>query len=284
MAHVGALTVLEKKGLLKSVKEYVGVSAGAFVGFSLMLGYTLSELRTLCALFDFSVLRHFEPEDAFEFPTSFGFDSGENLVKLLHSLLRVKGFSTTLTFGEWKTEHPTAQQLRCFAADVYRTEPREFSAAKSPNVSIVEALRASMSLPFYFTPVKDPETGHMLVDGGILHNFPLMFLSPEEREDAIGISFSYEHTRVEEIPDLLVFLSQIYACYYLPRTYEVHKTHKERVIVIPCGHIPAWKFEATREERLEIMSGGEQAAEEFFTKHVEVIAERRKPIRRYSVG
>ena len=74
LAHVGALTVLDKKGLLKSVKEYVGVSAGAFVGFSLMLGYTLSELRTLCALFDFSVLRHFEPEAAFEFPTSFGFD------------------------------------------------------------------------------------------------------------------------------------------------------------------------------------------------------------------
>ncbi len=97
LAHLGALEILESKGLLQAVKEYVGVSAGAFVGFSLMIGYTIQELKMLCSVFDFSVLRNLDPEAALEFPTTFGFDNGENLMKLLQSLLRIKKLSPSLT-------------------------------------------------------------------------------------------------------------------------------------------------------------------------------------------
>lgn len=284
LAHLGALDVLEKKGMLKAVREYVGLSAGAFVGFTLMLGYTLAELKMLCVLFDFTLVRKLEPEAALEFLETFGLDSGENLVKLLHSLLRIKKQPITLTFGEWKTKHPKAIQLRCFATDLYTTTPREFSFTTTPNVEIIDALRASMALPVYFTPVKDPETGNLLVDGGILHNFPLAFLPPHERETALGISFSYNHTKVDAIPDLLTFFSQIFACYYMPRTNEVHEKNKENSIIIPCGHIPAWNFEATREERESIIENGEKAAIAYCENHKNIILERRKPVRRYSVS
>jgi NTE family protein len=282
LAHVGALEVLEQKGLLKAVKEIVGVSAGAFVGFTVCLGYTIQEIKTLCSLFDFSMIRNLDPEAALEFPMSFGFDDGANLCKLLHSLLRIKGLPITLTFGEWATQYPNALQLRCFATDICCTEPREFSATKSPTVSIVQALRASMSLPVYFTPVLDPETGHMLIDGGILHNFPLAFLSVEEREQSLGISFSYDHTRVEAIPDLLTFFSQVFACYYIPRTNAIHSRNKEKCIIIPCGEIPAWNFELTRAEREGIMRMGNEAAESFWRDQT-CLGTRKKPIRRYSV-
>lgn len=282
LAHLGALETLEKKGLLKNVKEYVGVSAGAFVGFSLVIGYTLPELRMLCSLFDFGLIRNLDPEAALQFPSTYGFDNGENLIKLLHSLLRIKKVSLRMTFGEWVSKNPTTPSLRCFATDLYKTSPREFSAEKTPNVTFVDALRASMSLPGYFTPVKDPETGNMLVDGGILHNFPLAFLPVHERADSLGLSFSYDHTNVSEIPDLLTFFSQIFACYYIPRTYSLHKNHPDRCIVIPCGHIAAWNFEATQEEREGIIALGKKAAEEFLDSYTAL--EKSKPIRRYSVG
>jgi NTE family protein len=283
LSHLGALEVLESKGLLKAVKEYVGVSAGAFVGFSLMIGYTIQELKMLCSVFDFSVLRNLDPEAALEFPTTFGFDNGENLMKLLQSLLRIKKLSASLTFGEWKTLHPEGPFLRCFATDLYTTSPREFSYEKTPTVTLLDALRASMSLPAYFTPVKDPITGNMLVDGGILHNFPLAFLPWNERQESLGISFSYDHTNVSEIPDLLTFFSQIFACYYIPRTYSLHQRHPERCIIVPCGHIQAWNFEATQEEREEIMNLGKKAADEFL-ETVGQGEKDKKPIRRFSVG
>ena len=281
LAHLGALEAFDKKGLLKNVKEYVGVSAGAFVGFSLVIGYTLQELRMLCSLFDFGLIRNLDPEAALQFPSSYGFDNGENLIKLLHSLLRIKKVPLTVTFGEWVSKNPNTPSLRCYATDLYKTSPREFSAEKTPNVTFVDALRASMSLPGYFTPVKDPETGNMLVDGGILHNFPLAFLPPHQRADSIGISFSYDHTNVTEIPDLLTFFSQIFACYYIPRTYSLHKKHPDRCIIIPCGHIAAWNFEATQEEREGIINLGKKAAEEFLDSYSSI--EVAKPARRFSV-
>lgn len=283
LAHLGALDVLDKKGLLKNVKEYVGVSAGAFVGFSLLIGYSIPELKMLCSVFDFGLIRNLDPEAALDFPTTFGFDNGCNLIKLLHSLLRIKKIPITITFAEWKHLHPEGVSLRCFATDLYKTQPIEFSFEKTPTVSFVDALRASMSLPGYFTPVKDPLTGNLLVDGGILHNFPLAFLPLSQRKDALGLSFSYDHTQVLEIPDLLTFFSQIFACYYIPRTYSLHKQHPENCIVIPCGHIQAWNFEATQEEREKIIDLGKQATEEFLTLHTKFLFQN-KPTRRYSVS
>lgn len=283
LAHLGALATLEKEGLLRNIKEYIGVSAGAFVGFSLCIGYTIAELKMLCSVFDFALIRNLDPEAALEFPTSFGFDNGENLMKLLHSLLRIKKIPLDMTFGTWKELHPNGPLLRCFASDLHTTSPREFSAEKAPTVLLTDALRASMSLPGYFTPVKDTVTGNLLVDGGILHNFPLAFLPFSEHEDALGLSFSYEHTNVSEIPDLLTFFSQIFACYYIPRTYALHKQHAKRCIVIPCGHIQAWNFEATQEEREGIMMLGQKAAEEF-VKASSRFEQQKKPIRRFSVG
>ena len=283
LAHLGALDVLEKEGYLKNIKEYIGVSAGAFVGFSILIGYTISELKMLCSVFDFGLIRNLDPEAALAFPTTFGFDNGENLVKLLHSLLRIKKVPITMTFGEWKESHPEGPFLRCFATDLYKTQPREFSFQTTPTVSFVDALRASMSLPAYFTPVKDPITGNILVDGGILHNFPLAFLPLHQRQDALGISFSYDHTNVSEIPDLLTFFSQIFACYYIPRTYALHKQHPGNCIVIPCGHIQAWDFEATQEQREKIMEMGKEATEDFLQSH-KTFQLHSKPVRRFSVG
>jgi predicted acylesterase/phospholipase RssA len=283
LAHLGALDVLEKEGLLKNVKEYVGVSAGAFVGFAICIGYTIAELRMLCSVFDFALIRNLDPEAALDFPTTFGFDNGENLIKLLHSLLRIKKLSPTVTFADWKETHREGPFLRCFATDLYTTQPREFSFETTPTVTFVDALRASMSLPAYFTPVNDPVTGNLLVDGGILHNFPLAFLPFSQRHDALGLSFSYDHTKVNQIPDLLTFFSQIFACYYIPRTYTLHKQHPENCIVIPCGHIQAWDFEATQEQREKIMELGREATVEFLQAH-RSFQLYSKPTRRFSVG
>jgi predicted acylesterase/phospholipase RssA len=83
---VGALEVLEEKGLLRTVKEYIGISAGALVGFALSIGYTLAELKMLCLIFDFTLIRNIEPETAIDFFDSYGIDTGEKLVKLLESI------------------------------------------------------------------------------------------------------------------------------------------------------------------------------------------------------
>ena len=279
VAHIGALQVLESTGQLQQVKEYIGVSAGAFLAFCVSIGFTLKELTGIVSQFDFQLIRNITPETMLEFPTEFGMDNGDNLLTLLHSIMRINGLSPETTFEQL----PKKIGFRCFATDIYRCTFREFSVKKTPTCKVTTALRASMCLPGYFTPIEDPETGHLLVDGGVMNNYPLSFLPTSEQQDALGIAFTYEHTNVEHIPDLGCFFYQIFACYYMPRSRTNQQQFQHNTIWVPCGSYPAWDFESSVDDRLALMKVGEDAARAFLT-HVPEILKGKAPVRRYSVG
>lgn len=283
LGHFGALEVLQQKGLLKHVKEFIGVSAGALVGFSTMLGYTIDEMKQVVTEFDFSILQNAHPELVLEFLTQYGVDTGSQLEKFLVSLLRIKGFPIDLTFGQWAEQHPKAPRLRCYAADLNAGLLREFSTKETPTISFVFALRATMSLPLYFTPVKDPQTGHLLVDGGVIHNFPMNCLTEQEKETALGISFLYSKEKVVEISDFSGFLTQLYNCGFNPRTYQVQKDNKLRCIIIATGQMSAYNFDLTKEFREELIQLGRDAANDYCDTYLKKNFEIQKPIRRYSV-
>lgn len=284
LGHFGVLEVLEKKGLLKHVKEYIGVSAGALVGFSRMLGYTIEEIKKVVTEFDFTVLQNAHPELVLDFFSTYGMDSGERLERFLKSLLRVKGFSPELTFREWSTQFPKAPRLRCYATNLNTSKLKEFSVSATPDTTLVYALRCSMSLPLYFTPVKEAETGHYFVDGGVIHNFPMNYLTEEEKEESLGVSFLYSKNTVEEISDFVGFFTQLYNCGFNPRTYQVQKENKLRCIVIPTTKMSAYNFDLTKEFRQELIDLGRKAAEDYCTNYLKLLGKHTKPIRRFSVS
>ena len=274
VAHIGAVQVLEERGLLKGIREFVGVSAGAMFAFCLCIGYSLKEIEQIICGFDFQFIRSITPETMMEFPTNFGIDDRENLLRFLHSLMKQRGIDPDTTFAELKTK----SSFRCYATDLCTCTFREFSKEKSPTVKLTKALQASMCLPAYFIPIEDPETGHMLIDGGVINNYPMSFLTKEEQAQSIGLSFSYNHTSVDEIPDIGSFFMQIFACYYMPRARETETMFAERTILVPKGDYPPWNFEASEEEKQELIGAGKKAALDFFrgSRHV-------KPLRRFSV-
>ena len=198
VAHIGAVQVLEERGLLKGIKECVGVSAGAMFSFCLCIGYTMKEIEKIITEFDFQLIRSISPETLVEFPTAFGIDDGANLLRFLHSLMRQRNIDPNVTFADLQTK----MSFRCYATDLCTCTHREFSKEKTPTTKVTTGLQASMCLPSYFVPIQDPETGHMLVDGGVINNYPMSFLTPEEQAEAIGLSFSYNHTTVDEIPEI----------------------------------------------------------------------------------
>lgn len=283
LAHFGALEVLGKKGLLKNVKEWVGVSAGAMVGLCVVIGYTIEEIKNAVIDFDFSILQNAHPELVLNFFSSYGVDTGETLEKLITSLLRVRGHPPDITFQQWATKYPNAPTLRCFASDLNTGNVKEFSLEKTPETSFLFAIRASMSLPFYFVPVKDPETGHLLVDGGLIQNYPMNCLTEEEKESALGISFRYSQNTEEKIEDFPDFLNQIYNSGFNPRTYQVQEEHKFQTIVVRSQAMTAYNFDLTKEFREAQIETGRVAAHEYCENYLKLLFEHKKPVRRYSV-
>jgi NTE family protein len=274
IAHVGALEAFEERGLLRFVREYVGTSAGALMAFCLAAGYTVPELKALCLGFDFTLMQSLEPESMLALPDSFGLDGGENLDKLLRALLRKKGHTAEATFADLAATG--APGLRVYAVDIQACAAKEFSAVATPAASVAMAVKASMSIPFYFVPVADPETGHRLVDGGLVAHFPFHHLTPAERAETVGFAFSSDHKRCEApAENLFKYIIQLYYSVYHHQNERLYADWEHQIVTIPCGGFPSLAFDSAREEKEALVEAGRRGAEAWMRRG-------RKPERRYS--
>lgn len=198
MAHVGALKELRKHMTFKTVKEWMGVSAGALVAMCLCIGFTLEELEHFSVKFDFENIKEYDTIPGWIL--HFGIDTGERLHKLVDACLHVKGLSSDITFSECLTKF--GKSLRVLATDLNSAELRTFSAMETPNYRISDAVRASMSYPYYFQPFRCPETGHFLSDGGIVSNYPLFTLTEWERNRTLSILIRSTVNKILDIDEI----------------------------------------------------------------------------------
>lgn len=265
LSLVGALIILEEADNLKKIKEVCGVSAGAFLAFILATGYPLNKIKSLILDLDFSVIRNISPEAFLGFPETFGIDDGTNLVKFLESMIKVAlKLDPAMTFES--LQQIGKYTFRCWATDLNTRAAREFSALKTPTVKIVDALRASMSLPLYFTPVADPISGHLLSDGGIQGNLPLHHLTDDECQDALSLGFSSvkaQQANMKDGPgpqDLMGFIYSILTCLTHGRNDTMLLNWSHKIMRIPVDDYPSWNFEASRDDREMLLKTGQETA------------------------
>ena len=119
-----------------------------------------------------------------------------------------------------------------------------------------------MAFPVYFVPLKHPETGHILADGGIYDNYPMLSLTQKEQEETIGVVFEWAKLPID-ISDFSKYLSLLFTGYYMPSYQALIRQHRNKTIVIPCGEFPSLHFEATIEEKEALVEHGRKAALKF---------------------
>jgi NTE family protein len=272
LAYLGALEVLEEKGMLNRLREICGVSAGALLSLMLALGYSLRVLRRFCFEYDFSNVRSIEPEIAILFMETFGVDDGQKLRGLICKILKHKGFGPEATFQDLAERG--CLQLKLWASDIQTATLLEFSAKTTPTFSVVTALHASMAIPLYFHPVPHPTTGHFLVDGGVFDNYPISNFTEEEISDTLGFTFELGQIPMP-IQDVQGFIGMIVAGYYMPAYQRVIQQYRHRTVVISCGEFPALHFEATLEEKQWLVALGRQATETWYNQKPSVLGRRR---------
>jgi predicted acylesterase/phospholipase RssA len=277
IAHVGAIKELSERGYLKQVREYVGVSAGALLSTMFCLKYTIKQVEEICLGLDFSVIRSLDPESAFNIFETYGCDNGANLDKAISSVFRIRGYISELTFGQ--AADLGLHSLRIYAADLNTSKLIEFSAAKTPHTEIKFALRASMCIPVYFQPLVDPDNDHLLVDGGLICNYPIDQLSDSEVEDSLGFKFNNKTTKTEKFENFFEFINQLLGTYSSPQK-DMPIKYRCRTIIVPCGNYPSWNFEASIEDRRMLIETGRKAIVKFIEKRLYSY----KGLRRYSVS
>ena len=271
IAHIGAMKALEEEGLLRCVKEVIGISAGSLFGLLYVLGYTLVEIEKLALHLDFNCLFTADPEALFQFSLTYGIDSGQSLTKLLHSILKQKGFSPTCTFEELFKK--TGMRFKCFATVLKTSQVKEFSLEKTPSIPVALACRASMSLPIIYSPVKDPLTGHFLVDGSVLHNIPIVHLPESEIQHTLTIFFQkvpYQGKETE-IEDVIQMVQHLYDTSTRMRNKNVLEKYKDKIICIPIEthdekSIGVLSFNADLENKKQLIEFARTVTMKFLTK------------------
>jgi predicted acylesterase/phospholipase RssA len=281
IVHIGCMKALASAGLLSCVKEMIGISAGALFALLYVIGFSLEDLERLALELDFVSLINIEPENLFFFPETFGLDGGEGLERLLKSVLFRKGFDPDITFRQLAAARPSAPAFRCFATELKTIRIREFSIQQTPDIPIRIAVRASMSLPILFTPVRDPITGHILVDGGVLHNLPLVFMDDAHIGETLAVFFEKggsgsSSSDQTDIPDVISMFQHLYDSITYMRNRIWLAKHKDRIITVPVDRIGALQFGESRENRQRMISYGFDCAQKFLARPG------KKPARRYS--
>lgn len=289
-AIVGALKVLYSKKLLGKVKEACGISAGAWLAFMLACECPIKILSELIMELDFGKILNVTPDAVLEFPDVFGLDDGVNFIKFLESMFRVVlKIDPHLTFADMATlrvSRPSMLTFRCWAVDLQQPDTiREFSETITPTVKIIDAIRASAAIPFFFTPLPDPITGNLLVDGGIISNLAFQHLSPDECQDSLGIGFSYPKTNTPYVnptkpSSLFEFMDALLKCVRKTKAKDFEHLWAHKICRIPIQDYPAWNFQASAEDKLMLLNAGIQSMTEWLASDTN---KSRKCLRRHSL-
>lgn len=184
-AHIGVIKALEENGI--PIDYITGTSAGAIIGSLYAMGYTPEEMLELMLSEQFSYWQTGTVESEYQYyfkrpdPTPefghFSIDMTDSLqVKanfLPQSLINpiqmnqafMALFAQATAKAGWNFDNLFVP-FRCVASDIYRKKAIIFK-----NGDLGDAVRASMTFPFFFQPIwKDSIP---IFDGGIYDNFPV---------------------------------------------------------------------------------------------------------------
>jgi NTE family protein len=274
MAHVGALLELSTQMNLRAIKEWMGVSAGALVAMCLSIGYTLEELSDFCVRFDFTTIK--DTDSVPGWILHFGIDTGERLQRLVDACLRVKGLSSEITFKECYDRFGIS--LHILATDMNEACIKQFTHELTPDYKVSSAVRASMTFPYYFQPFICPTTGHYLIDGGVISNYPLFVLSNEEHARTLSILIQTTMEQKENLHE--VELDQLFIrplnLAIVGRSEIESKLYSIPCIKIRLGQINILDFSFDEETKDRIIQEGKTAVEEYWRQ--QKIHPRRKSI------
>ncbi|GKV64035.1 MULTISPECIES: patatin-like phospholipase family protein [Sporosarcina] len=271
-ALVGAVQELERQGY--QFEQVAGTSAGAILASFLAAGYTADDIGELLAEEDFQSL--LDPRKTLlPFPFMkwvslywrMGLYQGKALEDWFFDKLARKG---CYAFGDLPSG-----SLKLVASDLtngkmmvlpddleqYGYDPDKFSIAK--------ALRMSCGIPYFFEPVRlDAPKGTIVVDGGVLSNFPMWIFDDRKskKRPVIGLKLS---RRQEDMPGRTIHNAlQLFEALFstMKNAHDekyISREHEQNIIFIPVDDYSATQFDMTEEQMEELLTIGRNRTKQF---------------------
>jgi predicted acylesterase/phospholipase RssA len=202
LAYIGMIKCIEEYDIVKKIDNFVGTSIGACVCFCLMIGFTYEELYDVFINLDINKARNINVDNILNFGTTYGVDNGEKIVKILKVFLKKKLQVNSITFSELYEK--TQKNITIIGSCLNTTSVDYFNLKNNPNMDVIDALRISISIPLFFTPVIYENKYY--VDGALTNNYPIDICVNNNKE-TLGVvltSNTYTYTEINSIDNYLI--------------------------------------------------------------------------------
>ena len=213
LAHIGVIKALEENNI--PIDYIAGTSMGAIVAALYSMGYTPDEMiekmksddfqRWYTGTMDQDYTFYFKKKEetpnllSLHFETEDSFHVVKPAINLISTTPMNIGFLEIFS-GYTAACHGDFDDLmipfRCVASDVYNKKQVVFSKG-----NLGDAVRASMSYPFFFKPIKVDSV--LLYDGGLYNNFPRDIMQEEFNPDIIIGSVVSDNPALPDERDLM---------------------------------------------------------------------------------
>lgn len=267
-AYVGVVQSLNERGLLSKFERVAGSSAGAIMGTLIALRFSAAEIEDI--MMNLNMGEFTDPTSPINLVQNYGYYAGDVFYQWIQDIIARK-LTKNATFED--LVDAGFADLYVFGTDLTARGLREFSYRATPDTPIAGAVRASMSIPFFFQAWRFPggiPDNHYYVDGGLILPYPLWtfdyapFTSEEGyNEETLGVSLrtGFSPSGLEKGFDLKEYFESLFEA---TSSIRISARNKARTISIDTLKLSPTDFNMSHEDKLRLVKSGYEATAEFF--------------------
>ncbi len=246
---------------INKINNFAGTSIGSFICFILALGYSIHELGEFALNFDFSKI---ESEiNINNLLSNCGLNTGDKVICFLKFFVEKKLNMDDITFAQLYEYNQ--RKIIIIGTNYTIGQEEVFSYDNTPDMSIITAIRISISLPYIFTPVLYNSCYYM--DGALVNNFPIKYCN---KNTTIGIHIN--NIMRDDNINLIDITSRIIDMAIKTITIKDYcDTDLDNIIIIDSDSSQSANFGMNYETKLKIINNGQLAAKKHADKHIKSI-------------
>lgn len=277
ISYLGVYQYLYNNNLINDIQVFCGTSIGSVISLFILLDYTPTELINLFIHLTSHELFNIDINNFLE---KFGTDTEEKFISQITDIMSKK-INPNITFYEFYNINK--KKLMITGSNLTKNKLDIFDYINTPNMKIIDAIKISTAIPFFFTPVifnKCNETiinkyitqinknniceDTCYVDGFIFNNYPID-LFDNEIENTLGLTFMNSINNTNKT-DILSYFINILLVYIFK--YEKNKVNKynKNTIVLHIDNSMIFACDISIKEKNELIQLGYNYTRHFFMK------------------
>jgi NTE family protein len=212
-AYIGTLRALQEYNI-KGVEQIIGVSAGSLFGLFYVLGIDWAFVLDFFMNVDFKELIDIDIDT---FLINQSLLEGKRFTQVIKEII-AHYVDPDITFKDLRTHSKIKFTLN--ALNISDSKLEYFNYQLTPDVKVVDAIRASCNLPLFFPPYKINKKWYY--DGGLCNNCPVDLV---DEIDSIAFDISHtENSTQMKLMDLLSCLAnKLNDFYYNNKAENIYK-------------------------------------------------------------